>query len=116
MDPTANLEEALEIASSLVEEDVDSQSASETAGTAEQGIRLAELVLALDEWVRKGGFLPRPWQGDARPMTVNVSTGAAKDFVSWLNTAGLIVVGTRPCEGGRVELDVVQMPQQVSGE
>jgi hypothetical protein len=24
--------------------------------------RLAELVLALDEWIRKGGFLPTRWR------------------------------------------------------
>ena len=27
---------------------------------------LAELVLALDEWLRKGGFLPESWNRTAR--------------------------------------------------
>lgn len=56
MDPDTNLEEQLE----LSQEIVDSQ---ETGfNHHEQSWRLAELVLALDEWVKKGGFLPQQWQ------------------------------------------------------
>lgn len=28
----------------------------------DDGERLAELVVALDEWIQKGGFLPKAWQ------------------------------------------------------
>lgn len=27
--------------------------------------RMAELFLALDEWISGGGFLPKPWRRDA---------------------------------------------------
>jgi acyl carrier protein len=54
MDPNANWEEQLEIAERLLQgrlpfHEVDS-------------LRLAELVLALNEWIQKGGFLPAAWK------------------------------------------------------
>ncbi len=57
MDPDANLREQLELAQKLSEaewEDIDD--------AREDVYRLAELVLALDEWIRKGGFHPEPWE------------------------------------------------------
>lgn len=48
MDPNANLEEQLRLAEAILDE-------------GEEGNRLAELVLALDEWIRRGGFLPEAW-------------------------------------------------------
>jgi len=30
--------------------------------TSHDADRLAELILALDEWLKKGGFLPNDWQ------------------------------------------------------
>lgn len=50
MDPNANLAEQLRLARDPEEWDHDS------------GTRLAELVVALDEWIRKGGFLPDAWK------------------------------------------------------
>ncbi len=47
VDPNATLRETIDLAEKLVE--------SEDADTA----RLAELVLALYEWVSRGGFLPQ---------------------------------------------------------
>lgn len=49
MDPTANLNRQLELAKALVE-----------AGSPEAA-ELAELVLALDEWLTRGGLRPEPW-------------------------------------------------------
>jgi hypothetical protein len=49
MDPNSNLEEQLRLAADLVE-----------IGSADAA-RLAELVLALDEWIRRGGFIPARW-------------------------------------------------------
>ena len=54
MDPNANLEEQLELAHKLLLCDY-----GERPFDAE---RLAELVVALDEWIRKGGFLPARWR------------------------------------------------------
>jgi hypothetical protein len=58
MDPNANLKEQLELAKNILE--YPAQSDMDTInGDAE---RLAELVLALDEWISNGGFLPKRWQ------------------------------------------------------
>jgi hypothetical protein len=56
MDPDANLNEQLELAQEIVD--------SEDTGFNhhEQAWRLAELVLALHEWMCRGGFSPEPWQ------------------------------------------------------
>ncbi len=57
MDPDANLEEQLEIAKRLA----DGTCYPEGEDYIEDANRLCELVLALDEWLRHGGFLPHPW-------------------------------------------------------
>jgi hypothetical protein len=53
MDPDACLDELLTLAREAL------------SGTrrqpAEDSERMAELALALDEWVQRGGFLPRRW-------------------------------------------------------
>jgi hypothetical protein len=59
MDPTANLAESLRIANRML----DPESESMDTGGA---VRLAELVLALDEWIGGGGGLPQSWDADAR--------------------------------------------------
>lgn len=51
MDPNANLEEQLSICDRILclqELETDSD-------------RLADLILSLDEWIRKGGHLPKRW-------------------------------------------------------
>jgi hypothetical protein len=58
MDPNANLKEQLELAEALVcAENVDPDVALPKAA------RLAELVIALDGWLSRGGFPPRSWAG-----------------------------------------------------
>lgn len=52
MDPNANRIEQLQIARQIVDD-----AENHTYGA----VRLAELVIALDEWMQSGGFLPRPW-------------------------------------------------------
>lgn len=56
MDPDANLKEQLELAQEIVD--------SEDTGFNHQAEawRLAELVLALNEWMCRGGFSPEAWQ------------------------------------------------------
>jgi hypothetical protein len=56
MDPNANLREQKEITERMLHPD------SEHVDSGD-AIRLAELVEALDEWIRKGGFLPSAWSG-----------------------------------------------------
>lgn len=55
MDPDENLKEQKELAEQIIGD----RSFTVDAVDAH---RLAELVLALDEWVSKGGFLPQAWQ------------------------------------------------------
>ena len=55
MDPDANLNEQLVIAMTMLDKE------SEHIDTGD-AVRLAELVLALDEWLRRGGFLPKQWR------------------------------------------------------
>ena len=54
MDPDVVLAEALDLAVRLID------------GEAEDGdaVRLAELIVALDRWMARGGFMPSAW---ARP-------------------------------------------------
>lgn len=59
MDPDTNLEEQIEIARRM-QEGVDADN-YEHDQTIEDGQRLAELVIALDKWIKCGGFLPGPW-------------------------------------------------------
>jgi hypothetical protein len=53
MDPDANLEEQLDLAQQLL---------GETGPSLDDAQRLAELVVALDLWIRSGGFLPAAWR------------------------------------------------------
>lgn len=52
MDPNANLQEQLR----LSQEILDGKHVEENAE------RLAELVQALNGWIKRGGFLPQDWQ------------------------------------------------------
>jgi hypothetical protein len=53
MDPTATMAEQLDLASSIISDHERGRPVSE-----HDAVRLAELVLALDEWLRRGGFHP----------------------------------------------------------
>lgn len=55
MDPDANLKEQLDLARSI-------QKSQDMVEASMDALRLAELVEALDEWVRRGGFLPERWR------------------------------------------------------
>ncbi len=57
MDPDANLEEQRRLAQRII--------ADEESGMGSATLdadRLAELVIALDEWITNGGFLPEAWR------------------------------------------------------
>lgn len=56
MDPNSNLAEMRYIADGFVDGDYE-----EDALKIAKAERLAELVQALDEWLSRGGFLPKPW-------------------------------------------------------
>jgi hypothetical protein len=54
MDPNTTLDEITRI--------LDRCDANMSPNNEEDARRLAELVDALDEWLRSGGFLPRDWE------------------------------------------------------
>ena len=54
MDPDANLADQLWTARNMLEND------SESIDTGD-AVTLAELVIALDEWITNGGFIPERW-------------------------------------------------------
>jgi hypothetical protein len=60
MDPNANLAEQLQIARRLSE-----------GHESPQAERLADLVIALDEWIRIGGFLPDAWDTEPKECDCN---------------------------------------------
>lgn len=64
MDPSANLKEQIEIAEQMFVLDEKGESLDE-----DDAFRLAELVLALDEWIRKAGHLPAIWEAN-RPKGI----------------------------------------------
>lgn len=57
MDPNANLKAQLMTARVIIKsfENADSEV------SADDAFKLAELVLALDRWLKSGGFLPTGW-------------------------------------------------------
>ncbi len=56
MDPDAALAEMRDISKALTEaKDLNSDSLTDAA-------RLAELVMGLDEWILRGGYLPEDWR------------------------------------------------------
>ena len=63
MDPNANLQRQLQLARNILRSlDVDLEKHPRLTTTAEDDAEeLAELVLALDEWLNRGGFKPSRW-------------------------------------------------------
>ena len=66
MDPTANLKELLDTARrTITASDLMGRSGSDVERLADEMIdsadRMAELVVALNDWIVSGGFLPKQW-------------------------------------------------------
>jgi hypothetical protein len=57
MDPNANLQEQREIVARI-----EAYRYMNDTPIERDGYRLSELVIALDEWISKGGFLPDAWR------------------------------------------------------
>ena len=60
MDPNANLERCRRLANRLIAQEENQRRSGDNHDTA--GYELAELFQALDEWISRGGFLPRAWK------------------------------------------------------
>lgn len=61
MDPDTTLTDALAIARAIAD-------GGDLGGL--DGAALAEHVLALDEWIAKGGYLPARWRPDPAPRSL----------------------------------------------
>jgi hypothetical protein len=72
MDPESNLKEQIALAKSILKtmDEAGDASFSESVAiandVADDAVALAELVMALDEWISRGGFLPRKWEKGRR--------------------------------------------------
>ncbi len=66
MDPTANLKKQIELAKRIIKE---AEEFAPDEDVEELALELAEHVLALDEWIRRGGFLPTRWNREVEPGT-----------------------------------------------
>lgn len=66
MDPNANLQEQAQLAKAMTDASEYPTSNAKWLELADRADRLAELVIALDEWIAKGGFLPTRWQRDSK--------------------------------------------------
>lgn len=63
MDPTANLEEQRQLCKMIEDGTYNDPSAPSCMRVDAETmiLRLSELVIALDEWLSSGGFLPEQW-------------------------------------------------------
>lgn len=69
MDPDVSLERALEVAQAILDEHGPDENVNEDAWAEHaRACELAEYVVALDEWLNKGGALPEAW---AKPAFSN---------------------------------------------
>ena len=64
MDPDRARARIVELAATVVDGSPEDLEWSELLATAEE---LAECVLALDEWLRRGGFKPTAWNAHGGP-------------------------------------------------
>ena len=60
MDPDACLSRLRNLANRIIND-------QDARGCYDGGEDLAELVLALDGWICKGGFLPKEWRKECEP-------------------------------------------------
>lgn len=69
MDPEENLREQRELASRILKECRNAEEPEESQSFSYDAERLAELVQALDGWIKGGGFLPKDWQKNPSKST-----------------------------------------------
>ena len=97
MDPNANLAEQLAIADRIAND-------HPNPGDAE---RLAELSLALDSWIRAGGFVPERWHRYVRPTS--------EDIVDAAISALGVLNDYHRAYGLRLPLDAGQLRERANG-
>jgi hypothetical protein len=64
MDPQANLDEQIALAQSLTDSEQTCGCGAGAHIDTGDAVRLAELVLALNDWLASGGFAPERRKGD----------------------------------------------------
>jgi hypothetical protein len=70
MDPDVTLTRMLELAGGIERGDLWPDEAAE----------LAELIQALDQWIRRGGFLPAPWQASRNALVKPMQEMSVNDL------------------------------------
>ena len=61
VDPDTNLRESLIIAKRILRNLAEQRGALTGNVVEDDALALAERMVALDDWLRGGGFLPKPW-------------------------------------------------------
>jgi hypothetical protein len=87
MDPNAALAEIRHLAASIR----NSASKSVDRAVAADGERLADMVLALDDWMKRGGFLPADWKH--RPTLNERAAAVLHECVEFLDNYVDVVDG-----------------------
>lgn len=92
MDPVANLREQLELSRKIIDLG-DRRSAPRGVAWEDDCLRLAELVVALDEWRKKGGFDPYGSLDLSAPIAALVAACAAHPTQRLLQVIGNVFPG-----------------------
>lgn len=66
MDPNALLVDLLTMARATLSTDDAEANNRDDEYTSEHEVEMAQAIVDLDEWIMKGGFLPRRWQDAAQ--------------------------------------------------
>lgn len=61
MDPTENLKEQLRLAKFIIEKEEKNIHNFNSDEIISAAVELSDLVLALNNWIDKGGFYPKQW-------------------------------------------------------
>lgn len=94
MDPDANIERLLEVAQAILADDPDeTQVGEEFYAEHMRANELAEYVVALDEWLKKGGALPEAWAKPAFSNGVTIAQAIALGSKLKANDTMLVTSG-----------------------
>lgn len=108
MDPNQNLQEQMELITEAIDLDpteVQCDLNDEARAVFDQHIRLCGLVEALNEWIRRGGFLPEVWQQQQDELSDKYFRETLEERFPWLGT-------DEPADGA----EVVDQIQALYGE
>ncbi len=62
MDPNACLGKILAVARGLVELNPEEMDLEDLESNLTDAVEMSQMIMDLDEWIKKGGFLPADWR------------------------------------------------------